>query len=231
MINTLIEANRAGTVGGGLAVDGGAVELTGTTSIDRNKADHEGGGVALNQATLTGGTLEANEATIGGAGIVAYGTSGLLDLVVRGHNATKGSVYLSGGTYKIQGLRVTENNGYEHAGISLYRAKASMISVEVSNNVASYIGGGIALDSSVLDMEDSVIILNEARSGSGIYMSGSELNLIVVDLGDRGTDNVNQDISNQGTTGSVHDYAWDGTVEGVHCDDSGKCTSLAVLPL
>jgi hypothetical protein len=81
LTDCLIEANRAGSLGGGLLVNGGTTTLKGTTTVQRNHADatafSSGGGLYV----TNGGTVSIEEtcrvtqntASAGGGGIIAGG--------------------------------------------------------------------------------------------------------------------------------------------------------------
>ena len=182
-------ANRAGTDGGGLSLDGGLVELQGTlvqgnlAPTDVTEGDSGRGGgiwVAKGQLTLRNAVVAENQASNGGGIATDQGTLTILDSVIRENRATSdggGIAVVGKGTVQVVGGTVVGNVAENGDGGGI--ANAGMVALSrtvIENNLAEAgSGGGIANDGTLdLSSPDTVIVRNNrARLGGGIATIGN----------------------------------------------------------
>ena len=108
--------------GGGVYVNGGEFEMTGTAILQGNTATTHGGGVHILSGgtfTMNGGTIggtAANTATYGGGVFVSGGTFNMNDGTISGNTVTQsgGGVYVAGGTFTVSGSSPVITNNAAH---------------------------------------------------------------------------------------------------------------------
>ena len=181
---TAIVKNKATGDGGGIAVSGasGTVNLAaGSVRIAENTAAN-GAGIHAMSATVfvsAEATVEENEATNSGGGIWVQGGDLLMDGTLRANVAagSGGGLYSTNTNVTITGGKVLANTaGLAGAGIRLsaVAGKAqSIANATIRGNVAGQDGGGIAHESGILTIEDTIIEKNVARAAGGIKVTGS----------------------------------------------------------
>jgi hypothetical protein len=157
-----ISGNSTETVGGGVAVNNGAFNMSGTAVISGNTATggNGGGGVFVGSSgtfAMSGGTINANNnAPTGGGVSVGGGTFTMNGGTINGNNAT-GTNGRGGGVHVSEGSRFFFNSG------------------TISGNTASG-GGGVSVISTIVathfNMTGGTITQNTATSDSGNFGGG-----------------------------------------------------------
>jgi hypothetical protein len=169
--------------GGGILVQGRLV-LTDST-VTRNHADYEGGGIDLGSrdasAVITRSVVSRNRAGYGGGGIDAYGSLEVVDSEVSENWAgyEGGGIDVGSGTLTMRGSTVTGNTtDYQGGGIALEQswlgqAATTLTGCTVTANSAGYDGGGIS-NYGRLTVIDSTIDGNTSLyAGGGIGNNGT----------------------------------------------------------
>ncbi|ETW02023.1 hypothetical protein H310_06540 [Aphanomyces invadans] len=138
--------------GGGLSVKNATVRLV-SVQIESNTAGTSGGGVYVRNAALIGPIdIVHNTASTSGGGVFVQDDSVLQDLSIFGCSARNG-----GGFHAVASLALYANN------------------VNVSNCTAQDFGGGGLLENAQVLAEHLVVQYNEAASGGGLHVQGSQL--------------------------------------------------------
>ncbi|MCX2727797.1 hypothetical protein OO015_09890 [Thermomicrobium sp. 4228-Ro] len=182
-------ANQAGTDGGGLALDGGQVELQGTlvqgnrVPTDVTEGDSGRGGgiwVAKGLLTLRNAVVAGNRASNGGGIATDQGRLTALDSEIRDNRATHGGggiAVVGAGNVEVVGGTIAGNVAENGDGGGIANAGTVALSrTVIENNLAEAgSGGGIANDGTLdLSSPDTVIVRNNrARLGGGIASIGS----------------------------------------------------------
>ena len=174
--NSIIGGNGA-NYGGGI-YNGGTMTLTNNT-ISGNHADYGGGIYNDDTMTLTNNTISENVADTNGGGIYNDGTVTLTNSTINDNVAKS---FLGGGIYSYYDGSVTLINStisgndafFGGGGIfSMDRGTVTLTNSTVSGNWAFVDGGGISAEKVTVTVTNSTISGNEARSGGGIYYSGT----------------------------------------------------------
>ncbi len=143
----VIEANHAGSVGGGLYAVSTSVHLA-NSSLTNNEADVEsGGGAAIRASTLTMNsmTLTGNSAPVAGGLFLQENVSA-----------------------EVQMSSFSQNTAYESGGaIGVLGGAASFEQVQVLNNASGQDGAGFALRGAEVVIRDSQLTGNTVSSGRG----------------------------------------------------------------
>ena len=166
--------DNSATAGGGLHA--AAATIRNGSVVRANQASTLGGGVAsTGDATVTDSTIggasasDANTSVDNGGGLSAQGTATITNSTVR-HNTTAGSGGgLSGDVVVVSASTISDNSGTAGAGIS----SQSTLSVS-SSTISSNTGTGIASDVGPVTVSASTISSNSTPSpGGGIYTGGA----------------------------------------------------------
>lgn len=183
-----VDNNEAANDGGGLAVYGGDLVVSGDVRIVRNEAARDGGGLYLFEARAhlfdgvevgRSDTNQLNYAVNYGGGLAANSSTVLLHNVSFLHNKAGdysggmelyGSV-ISGTNVLVLGNRVLANDG---GGIFAERTAGVFAHCSfVSNFAVEGRGGGAFWNNHSLTLMDCAFSGNEAQSGAGLYGSGA----------------------------------------------------------
>ena len=184
-----ITSNTAEVSGGGLALYGGNLTLSGGRVSGNKSTNNNGGGLYLKipgkKATIIGGNVTGNTAGhIGGGVYVEAGSFEISKGEISGNkaggnggginfNSADGTFVISGG--KVSDNEVTVGHG---GGIYVARGSLSITGGEISGNNllnASYNGAGINFNSAeegTLTIEDGIIEGNSSLNfGGGVYVA------------------------------------------------------------
>jgi predicted outer membrane repeat protein len=160
LVNTTVSGNTASEDGGGIYVgEGGSVEL-GDSVVSGNVADGSGGGVALQGASLSGGTVSGNASTAAGA-MVLWTCGG----------PWGGGIYATGDS-AITGTDVWGNQGVMGGGLGIVEGRTVATDVLVHGHPDAILGGsGISVCSGELELLGASEIYENvsAMSGAGLY--------------------------------------------------------------
>jgi hypothetical protein len=144
--DSIIGDNRAGRIGGGVAVRGALQVLRGTVTGNRALF---GGGLASGNKRLNviGGEISDNDAGdgLGGGILVGDGGAGIQDVRIRGNKSGSGAgIHSVAGDVRLASSTVSLNVALDDGGgIFNQRANVTMFSSEVVDNQAGERGGGI----------------------------------------------------------------------------------------
>ncbi|GBD20929.1 putative outer membrane protein pmp20 [bacterium HR28] len=232
------DPNQAGVDGGGVAVEGGQVELQGTLVRGNVIEEREGRGgglwVAKGQVTLRGATVVGNRAGLGGGIATDEGILTLLDSEVRENQAMQdggGLAILGRGSGQIIGGTIAGNTAVEGDGGGLFNAGTLALSrTVIEGNTAEAGSGGGILNSGTLDLSspETVIVRgNRARLGGGVASIGSaRLRSLIVQNNEAAQDGGG--IWNSGEMlldgASIEGNRTDGTGGGIHHTGSKTLT-------
>jgi len=168
-----VSGNRAGGIGGGISVIGGALTIA-DTSIDDNNSGGQGGGlVVVGLGTLTKCTVSGNSAVVGG-GLANYGTTMLTNCTVSGNFAYIGGGVDNGyGTTTLTNCTVSGNSATsgDGGGLSDLFGTATLTNCTVNGNSASGSGGGLyAASLATTGLINCTVSGNSAAvNGGGFY--------------------------------------------------------------
>ena len=199
----VIKQNQTGSAGGGVYVTtGGDFTMTGGTiggtTSDGNKAtgaNGAGGGLYMagGTATISGGAISGNSATMNGGGVYMAGETAVCTLT---NNATiggassaygntaqyGGGIYAASGVITVKGGHIAYNSADLDGGGIYSSNPNSVVNVEKQTSKAetlSYIerntaanGGGIYANNGTVNFSDGYIRFNHAtEAGGGIYVN------------------------------------------------------------
>lgn len=199
-----ITGNYAKVGSGGMHAYGGKLTLEKDVLVAENTTDSAGGGICVTkfcQLIINGSVFEKNEANNGGGVLIQNWASATLnDAIIRENVSYDGSglyvfsnvvVYMNGGqvTGNISKTRLNNSGqtvGGNAAGVYVHTSTRTqsgqstlyLNGVEISNNVAERVGGGVYLDMQmILHMDGCTVQNNQAGGyGAGIYQaSGTTL--------------------------------------------------------
>lgn len=177
----------------------GTFTMTGG-SISGNKAiDGLGGAIYLDggDATISGGTIELNEALNGGGAYLAGGTLNISSGTFKGNIATHngGGAYVSGGNINMSGGSFERNKaGIDGGGVAVFAGNFNISSgtiggKDLANNATN--GGGVYVSGgNVLIYGSGTISHNTAEeNGGGVYVANGNVTMIggVIDSNDAKT--------------------------------------------
>jgi len=188
MTGGAISYNTASQDAGGLCVYAAAkIELNGGYISD-NTAEN-GGGIYLednrgstNVYIINGVTVSRNSATKGGGIYTDKSNISLLSGIiggsevnknsVKGMNSRGGGVYISGGSFTMEGGAVSYNAAESQGGGVYASGTFTMKGGTISYNIVNRDGGGVYLSGSPFNMDGGEILNNTAESGGGVYLFG-----------------------------------------------------------
>ncbi len=153
-------------------------------SISNNKAPNgDGGALYLDggNATVTGGTIELNEAQNGGGAYLAGGTLKISNGLFRKNKATVnggGAFYLNGGNATVLGGTIEFNEAKNGGGAYLAGGALDISNGQFSENKATVNGGGAFVSGGNITMSGGSFDYNSANdNGGGIYLTGGSLTM------------------------------------------------------
>jgi predicted outer membrane repeat protein len=141
----MVFGNSASGFGGGGGINGGPVNLNGST-VSGNSASGTGGGINGGTVTLTNSTVSGNSASGWGGGIFSdSGTVTLTNSTVSGNSSADngGGIVVEDATVTLTNSTVSGNSAKGAGGIHNYGGTATLTNSTVSGNSASSSGGGI----------------------------------------------------------------------------------------
>ncbi len=169
--------NSANTDGGGLYLLDATASLDGTTVSGNDAPD--GGGVYLQDSSLTGGTIAGNEADNGG-GVFLYNVEATTTATLDGTRVEDNTATTSGGGVYITDdadlidVYVLRNLSDDRAG-GIYVTNAAEVSVSgglVQSNTATQRGGGLYTNTdAAVELDGTELSRNQALRGAGIYVN------------------------------------------------------------
>ncbi len=179
-----VEDNIA-LLGGGMTIISSSVQLSSDTIISGNTVSTSGtdlgsgGGIAIDDSTLSGGEISGNWAYYG-AGLYSSSSVEISDLLCQDNEAEySGGCLYAFGDMQLDGVEITGNRAQYAAGIMLdgVLAPASLLALTDStchDNVATSLGGCL------LSYEDCIadglqVTANQADYGAGIYSLGTNV--------------------------------------------------------
>jgi predicted outer membrane repeat protein len=159
-----------------ITIEGGGHKIDGQHNIGFGSVLRvvSGGGLTLNEATVTGG----NWPTYGGGIYNDDGTLTLTNSTVSDNAAyVGGGIYNYSGTVTLTNSTVSGNVGEVGGGICLYNSggTVTLTNSTVSGNTAEYGGGGI-FSSGTLTLNNATVSSNSARRGGGINGAATLIN-------------------------------------------------------
>jgi hypothetical protein len=180
--------NNTAEYGGGVCIiqDNATFIQTGSSIIAYNVAGANGGGLLIWQgsATLSGGEIRGNTASLWGGGvIVGYGTSTFTQTGVSTitHNTAVygGGVYVHQSNAVFDGGQVLENNADHGGGVYIAEDTATALfsGGQILSNTAAYDGGGIYVYSGTATLSGGQIARNTAQYGGGLLIYGGSATL------------------------------------------------------
>lgn len=170
--------------GGAVLVEFGADATIRNSRISGNLADNEGGGVAVDFATLTidNSEISSNQGLDGG-GVYARDAQTVIrdSLISENSGDYGGGVYATGfgdtfNTLDIINTQIEGNTAQSDGGglyIDSFGVDAELANVTVYRNGAGNSGGGIALQQAALDATNLTLADNNAGTGGGLAIIDS----------------------------------------------------------
>lgn len=186
-LNTNFTAGAAfvGDYGGAIYNNNGSVSLT-DSSISNFKVNNDGGAIYNFKGTLDvrTSTVSNNSSTDNGAGIYTDGSSAQATLrrsYIGQNSATAdgGGIYLNDGNLTVENSTIESNNAVSGAGLYVNNT-LGRVGIDVStiaNNSATLQAGGIALNSTPIDMSSTILSGNTAPSGPDCAILNASINL------------------------------------------------------
>jgi hypothetical protein len=164
--------------GGGLYVNGGTTNLSGTT-IQNSTATRNGVGIYVNAgaanlisgSTVQGGNAGANLG--GGVYVAAAGTFNLNASTITGNGASIGAGLYNLGTATTTGGTISGNTATNAAGGVITAGNLSVTGTTISGNSATNAGGGIYEYAGPTTITGAVIKTNTSAQGAGIYANNT----------------------------------------------------------
>ena len=186
--NEAAKADEEGGLGGAIYVAGGTANIYGTVGGSGAEANtaYYGGGVAIEGGTLNiedGGVISYNAATENGGGV--YMTGGEVHVNEGGTVAFNsaqngGGAYVSDGTLYILGGTISNNTANTGGGVYLSGGVLDMSAGTIADHTASTNGGGVYVaDEGTFELSADGVIRNNTvtTSGGGVYMNGGEFTM------------------------------------------------------
>lgn len=187
--NSTISENEAANIGGGIGIAGGSVTITGSI-ISGNVTTLSGGGIAMINsssatATITNSTISGNFAFSGGGISLDQGTLSLIGCTISGNTSATsrgGGIDAVDGTLQLRNSTISGNSAPSGGGVSVEAtAIANIANSTIAANVATSSGGGILINGQ-LTLISSIVALN-TRGGTasdiaGTLQPGSTHNLV-----------------------------------------------------
>lgn len=183
--NVNIGGNSAARVGGGIEVFNGTATISGVSlgaspGFVGNTAVEQGGGLhssGTSNVTITGGTVSANSANIGGGLYFDLGTMIVDAVTVSGNTAAinAGGIANVGDLTIRNGSLISGNTASANAGGIFNQTNMLIENSTVTTNSSSGLGGGITTASgSVTTIQaNSTISSNTGNTGGGIANQGT----------------------------------------------------------
>ena len=179
--NVEISENSAISEGGGLYVANGENNTVVNTVFRANEAGPMGGGVRVCEKaslTMTGCTFRENTCINNGGAVYVGGTLNMEHCTVEDGKAVfGGGIYaVENSTLQFTGGRICGNSGGSGAGITLYKASATIRDAVLSGNKAEEDGGAVFTMNSFLEadsrlvMENCTVSGNSAKNGGGLSL-------------------------------------------------------------
>ena len=173
--------------------NGGTVTIENNANIQNNQA---GRGVTVDNGRLimTGGSIKGNTGGFHyGSGVYVSGqnasfemsggeiSDNTLELNTSGYRQGAGVMVCNGATFTLSNNgKITNNSGYEGAGVTVSGSTFIMNGGEISNNKGTGTSGGVYLvSSSIMNMNGGTIKNNSAKNvgvhsgGGGVYIGSS----------------------------------------------------------
>jgi predicted outer membrane repeat protein len=171
IIRSTVSYNAAGTFGGGVQVSGVGSALTVTSStVNRNVATGNGGGIGANTVTLKSSTVSGNSAGGGGGGIAAFTLAALTNCRVIGNSAGAEGGGISTATATVTTSTVSGNSAVADGGGIAATILATVANSTVRGNHSAY-GGGI--NAGTATVTSSTVSENSAGLGGGGINAGT----------------------------------------------------------
>ncbi len=180
--NVLLNSGNAGSGSGGALYVGAGVSLELHRSVIINSTAGGSGGAIFTEAgsglTVNLGGITNNRASNGG-GIAANGDVALIDTRISANQATfdeGGGLQVNFATTTVVGTVIDSNMAVNGGGILQRGGTATITDSGIFGNVASGRGGGISTyDNARVRLERSMLTVNLAVQGGGLYLGGVNL--------------------------------------------------------
>ena len=178
LINTTVSGNIAIDSGGGILAIG-EVRINNST-IAENEASNGGGIFAVGEVRINNSTIAENEASNGG-GIFAVGDLELINSTISENEASNGGGILAESDLELTNSTISGNNAENGGGIFSRNGNGIIESSTITDNEASYRGGGLCNDCGVdytrtFTISNSIIAGNLSLSGEGPDVFGENIN-------------------------------------------------------
>ena len=174
LLNSEISSNSASIQGGGIAADRCPLMVDAGSTINANYAGSSGGGLyAVSTSVHLGNSSFINneaDAQSGGAAAIRTSTLTMNSMTLSGNSApVAGGLFLQEGVSAvIQNSSFSQNTAYESGGaVGVLGGVANFEHVQVSDNVSGQEGGGLALRGAEVVIRESQITGNTVSSGRG----------------------------------------------------------------
>ncbi|MEZ4555361.1 MAG: choice-of-anchor Q domain-containing protein, partial [Caldilineaceae bacterium] len=174
LTNVAFAANRAGTNGGAVFVQGPAMIDGG--HFERNAAGRGGALYVSGAATIRDTEFISNAAQSNGGGVYAAAAIVVNDARFIANSAADGA---GGGLYTLQHVQVVDsafvgNRAKEHGGGMIVWADQGVVAgAYFADNQAERYGGGLYAQHS-LDLSGTILLRNSAGLGGGIYVGHAD---------------------------------------------------------
>jgi hypothetical protein len=200
---TELSLNEA-TRGGGLWAGVSDIGLPGSVLgglLRANSAAEEGGGLWLDQGTVTETQIQDNVVTNGAGGGI-FGQGVLSGVVVAGNEAPAGGGAAAVGELQVWGTRFENNRALQGdgggllvlPGASAWLDEEDGVPTSLVANTALWAGGNVAVSDGTLLVSHSEISQGEAGTGGGIAALGATCSVCQLTVTDSDvTDNVSRD--------------------------------------
>ena len=177
--DNLIHTNfRAGT--GIVNNQTGTMTIEDSTVSNYNQVFPGGGGAIQNAGTmdLTGSSIEGNSSSGGTGGITNGGMLTITTSTIArnvGHDGGDGAI-VNGGSLELINSLVQNNFGFVGGLVSFGQTNISK-SIFTGNRSETGVSGGAIFNAGPMTISQSVIALNKAGEGAGIFNRGADLSL------------------------------------------------------
>ena len=175
LVRTTVARNVAGANGGG--VNANSVALT-NSSVRNNSAAVNGGGVYVSFGSMTNSTVSGNSAAVSGGGVYSTSSMYLTKSTASGNEAGSGH---GGGIFADDFASLTDStvsgNTAEVSGGGVHATLMYLTNSTVSGNSAGASGGGVFADGGFL--LNSTIVENSAQTGGGVFRNAASFTLTV----------------------------------------------------
>ncbi|MCN0180160.1 right-handed parallel beta-helix repeat-containing protein [Salinispora arenicola] len=164
------QTTNAGTDGAGIFVSEGGALTTNHSTVTRNIAGGNGGGIVNNGITrINASTLRHNTAGIVAGGVTSSGALDISKSRIYGNTANAGAGVASSGTVRIEDSSISDNQAQDVVGGILVNGGTAVVtdSGVTSNTAGGAVGGILANVGSQVTLTSVTLAKNVASAGLG----------------------------------------------------------------